>query len=229
MGNFINKTQDDFTIEDKPNYYAVIPANVRYADINANAKLLYGEITALCNKEGYCWATNAYFAKLYNVSTNSISTWIQILKNEGFINVEITPAKIGFEVSRKLWIPHQVNLETPPRKLGSNNKYNNTITNVIAETPKRYGRNLPVASLVAKAQEYGFTANGEMEGRAAKRLITKYTYLTVMDSLKKSQELRRVEYAPQILSLQDLETKWAKLQDYFLSQNKPEPKKGIQF
>ena len=71
-------------------YYAVIPANVRYdADIPANAKLLYGEITALCNQKGYCWATNEYFANLYGCSKRSISEWIAKLKEKGYIGVNI--------------------------------------------------------------------------------------------------------------------------------------------
>ncbi len=71
---------------EKRNYYAVIPAEVRYnQNLTANAKLLYGEITALCNEKGYCWATNKYFANLYNVSKSSISNWLRDLTEEGFI------------------------------------------------------------------------------------------------------------------------------------------------
>ena len=55
------------------NFYAIIPAFVRYdKDLQPNAKLLYGEITALTNEKGFCWAENEYFANLYNVSTTSI-------------------------------------------------------------------------------------------------------------------------------------------------------------
>lgn len=73
----------------KPSYYAIIPANVRYSKISPNAKLLYGEITALCSKEGYCWASNEYFAKLYGVEKNTASVWIQELKKKGFIEYEV--------------------------------------------------------------------------------------------------------------------------------------------
>ena len=71
-------------------YYAIIPANVRYDnELTPNAKLLYGEITALCNEKGYCWATNNYFAELYGVSKTSISKWIKQLIDKGYIKSQI--------------------------------------------------------------------------------------------------------------------------------------------
>lgn len=75
---------------EQPNYYAVIPANVRYdKDLTANAKLLYGEISALTQKNGICFATNEYFSKLYNLSERAITRLISSLKNKGYIKVEI--------------------------------------------------------------------------------------------------------------------------------------------
>ena len=73
----------------KNSYYAVIPATVRYDNnVVPNAKLLYGEITALCNEKGYCWATNDYFGRLYSVSKRTISTWIKSLCDAGYISTE---------------------------------------------------------------------------------------------------------------------------------------------
>lgn len=70
------------------NYYAIIPADVRYdKDLNPSAKLLYGEITALCNEKGYCWETNDQFSKLYGVSIKSVSKWMNQLVNRGYITL----------------------------------------------------------------------------------------------------------------------------------------------
>jgi hypothetical protein len=75
-------------------YYAIIPANVRYdKSLTPNAKLLYGEITALCNEKGYCWAGNDYFAGLYNVSKTSISKWVSALRDCGYINIQLEYAE----------------------------------------------------------------------------------------------------------------------------------------
>lgn len=80
-------------------YYAVIPATVRYdASIPANAKLLYGEITALCNERGYCWATNAYFAELYSVSKKTVSLWISALQEQGYIQTKLVYKENSKEV-----------------------------------------------------------------------------------------------------------------------------------
>ena len=72
---------------DKPSYYAIIPANVRYdKNLKANEKLLYGEITALSQQSGRCFASNDYFAKLFDVTNIAISRWVSNLVKYGYIN-----------------------------------------------------------------------------------------------------------------------------------------------
>lgn len=99
-------------------YYAILPANVRYdKNITPNAKLLYAEITALCNDKGYCWAGNAYFAELYGVTKTSISNWISSLQKNGYIEVQLIYKENSKEIqSRHISIanniPIQNNLDT---------------------------------------------------------------------------------------------------------------------
>ena len=86
-------------MSEKPNYYSIIPADVRYdTDLKDKAKLLYGEITALCNKDGKCYANNKYFANLYNVSATTISLLIKNLIDKGYIESEIIYKKNTKEI-----------------------------------------------------------------------------------------------------------------------------------
>ena len=88
---------------ENPTYYAIIPSEVRYSELKPSAKLLYGEITALTNKKGYCFATNKYFAELYNVGKNTISLWIKQLQQFKFIEVEMV-YKNKQIIERKIYI-----------------------------------------------------------------------------------------------------------------------------
>lgn len=92
-------------------YWGVIPAPVRYCKaLPPAAKLLFSEITALCKREGYCWASNAHFQALYGVERYTVQRWLTALVREGFIRVDLTPGT-GERRIYDLTIP-------PPRKIG---------------------------------------------------------------------------------------------------------------
>lgn len=131
-------------MEEKKSYYAVIPANVRYdKGLPANAKLLYGEITALCNSEGYCWASNRYFADLYEVTNTSISKWIKALCDAGYIKSKILYKEGTKEIDKRyitiVNYPIEEKLNTPIKEklkennTSFNNTSNNTKNNIISE------------------------------------------------------------------------------------------------
>lgn len=89
--------------EQQKSYYAIIPANVRYdKDLAPNAKLLYGEITALCNEKGYCWASNQYFAELYGVSVLSVKRWVNSLVTKGYVYRTLTYKPNSKEVDKRI-------------------------------------------------------------------------------------------------------------------------------
>lgn len=123
-----------------PAYYAIIPSSVRYhPKLSPNEKLLYGEITALANQRGYCFATNGYFAKLYGVAKGTVSKWVSNLEKEGFIITFDHIIATGTQRRIKLGVDEKLNPPTrkdaPPytkkdrgmhEKLNHNNTVNNT-------------------------------------------------------------------------------------------------------
>ena len=91
--------------ENNINYYSVIPATVRYdPDLKPAEKLLYSEITALANKNGYCFAQNKYFAELYNVTNGTVSKWFAHLQRLGYINIEIKRNEKQEIIARNIYI-----------------------------------------------------------------------------------------------------------------------------
>lgn len=113
-------------MNDTPNYYGIITADVRYdRRLTPNAKLLYAEITSLCQKEGYCFASNKYFQDLYGVSQQTVSAWVKQLVDCGYITIEINK-KTNQRYIRLFVGGIQKNLYPPLQEnLYHNNKYIN--------------------------------------------------------------------------------------------------------
>jgi hypothetical protein len=116
------------------NYYAIIPAEIRYDDqLSANEKLMYGEITALANNTGECWASNAYFAGLYDRDVRTITRWISNLERLGFIDSKLQYKKDSKQVEKRI-ITLSTKMTAPygqkcPDPHGKNVEDNNTSKN----------------------------------------------------------------------------------------------------
>lgn len=90
---------------DQPSYYSIIPASVRYdKDLKPMEIIMYGEITALANKYGYAYASNSYFAELYQVHKKTVSNWINHLKEKGYIRTVVTRNEDMSVKDRKIYI-----------------------------------------------------------------------------------------------------------------------------
>lgn len=123
----------------RANYFAIIPAYIRYnKELKFGERLMYGEITALSNKEGYCYAKNKYFADLYNVSQSTISRWISHLAELNSIDVQIIRNDKKEIIERRIYIkdtpymqnciyPYTQNNQYPMRKKSKDNNINNNM------------------------------------------------------------------------------------------------------
>ena len=119
-------------MEQQKNYFAIIPALVRYDKrLKPISKLLYGEITALCNEKGYCWASNSYFANLYEVSNDTISRAIKQLEECGHIKCVYDKTQQNND-KRKIFIEYPQNCGDGIRKIAGT---------VSAKKSRRYPQN----------------------------------------------------------------------------------------
>lgn len=182
--------------EQQRSYYAIIPANVRYdKDLAPNAKLLYGEITALCNEKGYCWASNQYFAELYGVSVLSIKRWVNSLVTKGYIYRTLTYKPNSKEVDKRiLSIDGGIKIDTtsvqkcydPSIKndTDNNTSINNTFNNTNIYKGEKKRKSETVNSVIAEYTEskdlqdalHGFV---EMRNKARKPLTARAMKLSL--------------------------------------------------
>lgn len=88
----------------KVGYYSVIPSKILYKELKANEKLLYAMITSLAYKEGYCFATNNYFAEELGVHPKTVSSWISDLRDKNYIKVEMVRKENKQIIQRKIYI-----------------------------------------------------------------------------------------------------------------------------
>ena len=90
--------QEELEQEYESSYFLMLTIDVladqRLTDLQ---KLLYAAITGLCRSRGYCWASNAYFEKLFNKKNTQISTGISKLVELGYIKREIVYKKKEIE------------------------------------------------------------------------------------------------------------------------------------
>src|SRR5690625_1697682 len=177
----------------KKSYYAIIPANVRYDKrLTDGAKLLYGEITALCNETGRCWATNSYFAKLYEVSNVTISNWISQLEKLGYIKREIKYKGGTKEIDKRylniLYDPIKENFNTPIKE---NFKENNT---KIFNNTSNNTSNIPYVEIINYLNE---TANKKYRSttRKTKELIkARFNEGFTVDDFKRVIDIKNNEW-----------------------------------
>ena len=131
---------------EKPNFYAIIPANVRYCErLTPNSKLLFGEISALSDKTWFCYASNAYFWKIYWVSNRSISFWISNLEKEWFI--QIIQNEITWKRLIKMFVGVEENFLGVGRKLPGGQEENFQHNNIIINTDNRCKNNSKIKDL----------------------------------------------------------------------------------
>ena len=100
-------------------------------------RLLLIIILSLCKQKGYCWATNEYFAKLFNVRKQTISKSISSLSKNNYIelkfdNSEKNNSKRIIQISEaltKIISGIKENMNTSVNK--NLNQYNNKKKNII--------------------------------------------------------------------------------------------------
>ena len=113
---------------DKPSFYSILTADVRY-DERIGDFALYSDLTARCNRKGYCWPTNEQLAEDHRKNARTIVRTLRELESAGYIATEVIRDQKNMVVERRIWLdanaragleflrkPPDKNVTTPPDK-----------------------------------------------------------------------------------------------------------------
>ena len=156
-------------------------------------KILYSEITALANTQGFCFASNSYFGKLYEVDKKTVGVWINNLAKFGYLKVELIYKENSKEVlERRLYIVDlkEVSLSTPVEEKNfiENEKEKDSVTPLhkkMDTPPQKNGEMSP--------QNYGYPPHKIMEDNTTSvniinENITSNNTTAKLDNLNKIEE-----------------------------------------
>jgi hypothetical protein len=166
-----------------PGFIAYLPSKVRYDNsLPFGARIIYAEISALCNSKGYCWANNKYFADLYNNSKDTISRWISDLEKAGYIKCFVAQDEGN---SRKIYLVNasldylseemqsrqkqsELSVKSPKgsrqknrESIGKNAEHNSIVNNTLNNTVNNNSANAHFLSLQNEGQENLVTQKAE--------------------------------------------------------------------
>lgn len=230
-----------------PNYYAIIPASVRYdKKLSMGTKLLYGELTALSNKFGFCFATNEYLADLYSVDSRTISRWISELNDNGFIMVQMVNL-----YERKIYITEQggttkMSWGVDKNVVGGydknvvpNTTSSNTTSNTCAKAqvePDKKAKYTEKGAEIIKAFSEIDPKNKTYYGNKTQReasdfLISEYGYDTVLAVISILKQYNQTKYAKKTYTPYQLKENWQAIKDHVesIKKQKVEIKNKVAF
>lgn len=135
------------------NNYLITPYSIfKLTDLKLLSKMILSEIISLSKRQGYCYASNSYFSKLYMTSTRTVSKSVSELREKGYVTEDVNKnfsrkIKVNFSKLGHLEVFSPEIIEkfskgmekssNPPEKTSNpyekssiyNNKYNNKYNN----------------------------------------------------------------------------------------------------
>lgn len=173
-------------------FWSVIPATVLDdMSLPANAKILYGVLSSLMRREGYCWPSNAQLAAAMHCSEDVVTRWISALSKGGHIRLTVEPNRKAGGTLRRIFpsLPEPVLVEDAggysdkypsgysdknPRVVGQTSeslyiegkKKDNKKRNLKEKSPKDQSA---AAALLEKCEPFGAEVVSAMQGFLAMR------------------------------------------------------------